>query len=60
MKEWMLVTAMENMTDHRFSFYFMGGKLNSQKSVGDNHPTIIEGGMLISGQIFLETISGVH
>ena len=41
-----LVTAMENMTDHRFSFYFMGGSLNSQKSVGDKHPTIIEGGML--------------
>ncbi len=41
-----LVTAMENMTDHRFSFYFMGGILNSQKSVGDKHPTIIEGGML--------------
>ncbi len=41
-----LVTAMENMTDHRFSFYFMGGSLDSQKSVGDKHPTIIEGGML--------------
>ena len=42
----MLVVAMENNTDHRFSFYFMGGKLNSEKSVGDNHPTIIEGGLL--------------
>jgi len=41
-----LVNAMLKMTDHRFSFYFMGGILNSEKSVGTNHPTIIEGGAL--------------
>lgn len=41
-----LVTAMHNESDHRFSFSFEGGPedIDGERSVGDHHPTIIEGG----------------
>ena len=41
-----LVAAMNNMSDHRFSFSFEGGPedIAGQRSVGNGHPTIIEGG----------------
>jgi UMF1 family MFS transporter len=41
-----LVAAMHNESDHRFSFSFTGGAsdLDGQRSVGDHHPTVIEGG----------------
>lgn len=39
-----LVTAMHNMTDHRFSFFFSEGPQDGEYSVGDHHPTQISGG----------------
>ena len=38
-----LVSKMGDVTDHRFSFSFSGGDLDGSRSVGDEHPTIIEG-----------------
>ena len=35
---------MKQMTSHRFSFSFIGGALDGESSVGDEHPTVIEGG----------------
>tara|TARA_B100001245_G_scaffold51497_1_gene34279 strand:- start:3 stop:1835 length:1833 start_codon:yes stop_codon:yes gene_type:complete len=40
-----LTEAMGGMTDHRFSFSFKGGELGGMSSVGQEHPTIIEGGL---------------
>ena len=39
-----LSSEMSGMTEHRFSFSFLGGDLNGEYSVGDDHPTVIEGG----------------
>ena len=39
-----LSAEMVNETNHRFSFSFRGGPLDGDVSVGDEHPTIIEGG----------------
>ncbi len=39
-----LSTGMSVMTSHRFSFSFLGGDLSGESSVGDEHPTVIEGG----------------
>ena len=39
-----LSAKMVNETNHRFSFSFKGGPLDGDVSVGDDHPTIIEGG----------------
>jgi UMF1 family MFS transporter len=41
-----LSEAMIGMTDHRFSFSFRGGDLDGISSVGQDHPTIIEGGLV--------------
>jgi len=41
-----LSASMSGMTDHRFSFSFTGGPEDGERSVGDGHPTIIEGGPL--------------
>ena len=41
-----LSEAMIGMTDHRFSFSFEGGDLDGISSVGQEHPTIIEGGLV--------------
>jgi len=38
-----LIEEMSQMTRHRFSFSFSGGPLDGNRSVGDEHPTIIEG-----------------
>ena len=38
-----LIEEMGQMTRHRFSFSFSGGPLDGNRSVGDEHPTIIEG-----------------
>jgi len=38
-----LVSKMGDVTAHRFSFSFSGGDLDGSRSVGDEHPTIIEG-----------------
>jgi UMF1 family MFS transporter len=38
-----LVSKMGEVSDHRFSFSFSGGDLDGNRSVGDEHPTIIEG-----------------
>ena len=40
----LLSSNMMNETNHRFSFSFRGGVLDGSVSVGDEHPTIIEGG----------------
>ena len=40
----LLSSNMMNETSHRFSFSFRGGALDGSVSVGDEHPTIIEGG----------------
>jgi len=40
-----LAEAMVGVTDHRFSFSFQGGDLDGMSSVGQEHPTIIEGGL---------------
>lgn len=39
-----LSSGMSVMTSHRFSFSFLGGDLSGESSVGDEHPTVIEGG----------------
>jgi len=39
-----LSSEMPGMTDHRFSFSFLGGELDGAASVGGEHPTVIEGG----------------
>ncbi|MAZ23610.1 MAG: hypothetical protein CMB22_02240 [Euryarchaeota archaeon] len=39
-----LSSGMSVMTSHRFSFSFLGGDLGGESSVGDEHPTVIEGG----------------
>ena len=39
-----LSSDMSGMTDHRFSFSFLGGDLDGEYSVGNDHPTVIEGG----------------
>jgi len=39
-----LSSGMSIMTSHRFSFSFLGGDLSGESSVGDEHPTVIEGG----------------
>jgi len=39
-----LSSEMPGMTDHRFSFSFLGGELDGEASVGGEHPTVIEGG----------------
>jgi len=38
-----IVEKMGAMSDHRFSFSFRGGDQDGMRSVGDEHPTIIEG-----------------
>ena len=38
-----IVEKMGVMSDHRFSFSFRGGDQDGMRSVGDEHPTIIEG-----------------
>jgi len=38
-----LIDEMNSMTSHRFSFSFRGGPLDGNRSVGEEHPTIIEG-----------------
>jgi len=38
-----LIEEMSGMTRHRFSFSFNGGPLDGNRSVGEEHPTIIEG-----------------
>jgi len=38
-----IVEKMGEMSDHRFSFSFRGGDQDGMRSVGDEHPTIIEG-----------------
>jgi UMF1 family MFS transporter len=38
-----LVSKMGEVSDHRFSFSFRGGDMGESRSVGDEHPTIIEG-----------------
>ncbi len=38
-----IVEKMGLMSDHRFSFSFIGGDQDGMRSVGDEHPTIIEG-----------------
>ena len=38
-----LVSKMGEVSDHRFSFSFSGGDLDGSRSVGEEHPTIIEG-----------------
>mgnify|MGYP001238504277 FL=1 len=40
----LLSSNMVNETNHRFSFSFRGGDLDGDASVGEEHPTIIEGG----------------
>ena len=40
-----IVEEMNEMSEHRFSFSFEGGELNGSRSIGDEHPTIIEGNM---------------
>jgi len=40
-----IVEEMSVMSEHRFSFSFEGGELNGSRSIGDEHPTIIEGNM---------------
>ena len=40
-----IVAEMNVMSEHRFSFSFKGGIQDGSRSVGDEHPTIIEGGM---------------
>ena len=42
----LLAIEMDQMTEHRFSFSFSGGELDESASVGDGHPSIIEGGMV--------------
>lgn len=41
-----LIIAMNGESDHRFSFSIEGGPddISGQRSVGDHHPTVIEGG----------------
>jgi UMF1 family MFS transporter len=41
-----LSATMSDMTEHRFSFSFSDGPEDGKRSVGDGHPTIIEGGPL--------------
>ena len=38
-----IVDEMSVMSNHRFSFSFVGGVQDGERSVGDEHPTIIEG-----------------
>ena len=38
-----LVSKMGEVSEHRFSFSFSGGDLDGNRSVGGEHPTIIEG-----------------
>ncbi len=38
-----IVEEMGIMSEHRFSFSFEGGELDGSRSIGDEHPTIIEG-----------------
>jgi len=38
-----IIEEMGIMRDHRFSFSFRGGDQDGRRSVGDEHPTIIEG-----------------
>ncbi len=40
-----IVEEMNEMSEHRFSFSFEGGELNGSRSIGDEHPTIIQGNM---------------
>ena len=41
-----LVGKMGDVSDHRFSFSFRGGDFDGSRSVGDEHPTIIEGDLV--------------
>ncbi len=38
-----IVEKMSEMKDHRFSFSFEGGDQDGSRSIGNDHPTIIEG-----------------
>jgi MFS family permease len=38
-----IIEEMGVMSDHRFSFSFKGGRQDGSRTVGDEHPTIIEG-----------------
>ena len=42
----LLASEMRNMTSHRWSFSFEGGNLDNLSSVGDEHITIIQGGVI--------------
>ncbi len=41
-----LVSKMNEVSDHRFSFSFRGGGMDGSRSVGEEHPTIIEGDLV--------------
>ena len=45
-----IVTAFDNVSDHRFSIIFIGGEYDGQSEIGDRHPTIVDqAGQLMVG-----------
>ena len=44
-----IVTAFDNVSDHRFSIIFIGGEYDGQSEIGDRHPTIVDQGGAVDG-----------
>ena len=44
-----IVTAFDNVSDHRFSIIFIGGEYDGQSEIGDRHPTIVDQGGPVDG-----------
>ena len=44
-----IVTAFDNVSDHRFSIIFIGGDYDGKSEIGDRHPTIVDQGGPVDG-----------
>jgi MFS-type transporter involved in bile tolerance (Atg22 family) len=44
-----IVTAFDNVSDHRFSIIFIGGEFDGQSEIGERHPTIVDQGGPVDG-----------
>ena len=44
-----IVTAFDNVSDHRFSIIFIGGDYDGKSEIGDRHPTVVDQGGPVDG-----------